>query len=174
MLPKLLVSITSFNTLIYIVFGVLTYYALGDEVASLATLNLPKDSFEGKAIPMVSVLIGLVTFPLQAFVIFQTYEPKLSWSTGYMVRKWQKNAARSFVLFFTVGITWLGGNELQNFLALVGGVCCASLALIFPSRLHMQICKPTGAYRLLDCFILLAGIAILILSTTQAFASWKA
>lgn len=171
--PKLLVGITSFNTLMYIVFGCLTYLAFGAEVGSLATLNLPKGSAVGRVIPMLSVTIGLASFPLQAFVIYQTYEPKFKWSSKALTRKWQKNALRTLGLIFTFTVTWLGGEQLQNFLALVGGVCCASLALIFPSVLHIAICKPQGPSLWLDKFILLSGVCILILSTSEAIASWK-
>lgn len=172
-MPKLLVSITAFNTLVYLAFGSLTYIAFGTEVGSLATLNLPRGSLEGRAIPLVSVLIGLTSYPLQAFVIHQTYEVKVSWSNDNIVRKWQKNFTRSLLLLFTIGTTWIGGDQLQNFLALVGGFCCASLALIFPSILHILICKPRGIGLYTDAAITFAGIAILILSCSQAFASWK-
>lgn len=171
--PKLLVSITSFNTLVYVMFGCLTYLAFGTEVGSLATLNLPKGSFAGRVIPMISVLIGLVTFPLQAFVIYQTYEPKVLWSSTDFKRKWEKNVVRMLVLLFIVTVTWLGGDQLQNFLALVGGFCCASLALIFPSLLHIVICKPKGFGLCVDRMIFISGVCILILSTCQAIASWK-
>merc|ERR1712048_1319922 len=68
-MPKLLVSITSITTLVYISFGCLTYWVLGTEVASMVSLNLPKGSFVGRAIPMTSVIIGLASIPLQAFVV---------------------------------------------------------------------------------------------------------
>merc|ERR1719223_1253156 len=58
-MPKLLISITSFNTLLYICFGCIGYLAFGTDTGDLATLNLPKGSFAGKAIPGVSVLIGI-------------------------------------------------------------------------------------------------------------------
>jgi len=170
--PKLLVSITFFNTCMYVAFGMLAYAAFGEEVASLASLNLPRGSVAGRAIPMISVLIGLVSFPLQAFVIFQTYEPKLSWSSSYRARKWQKNAGRALILLVTFTATWLGGDQLQNFLGLVGGFCCASLALIFPSLLHLAICRPAGLGYVSDVAILICGGAILSLSTVQSLASW--
>jgi proton-coupled amino acid transporter len=172
-MPKLLIGITAMNTLMYIAFGILTYYAFGSDTQSLASLNLPRQSFEGKAIPVTSIIIGLMSFPLQAFVIYQTYEPKITWSSNYHVRKWQKNAVRLGVLLFTITVTWLGGNQLQNFLALVGGFCCGSLALIFPSILHLKICKPTGIDLVCDYFILVSGCVILLLSTEQAFADWQ-
>merc|ERR1712032_287288 len=109
-MPKLLTSITAFNTLIYISFGCLTYLALGSEVASLASLNLPKGSPEGQMVPGVCLLIGLVSLPLQAFVIFQNYERKLNWSTSNLKRKWQKNIGRSLLLLFAFTVTWLGGD----------------------------------------------------------------
>jgi len=172
-MPKLLTWITAFNTIVYIAFGCLAYVAFGDEVGNLATLNLPKGSAEGRMIPLVSAIIGLASFPLQAFVIFQTYEPKISWSSNYLKRKWQKNATRSFLLVFTFLTVQLGGDKLQNFLALVGGFCCASLALIFPSALHIRICSSTGFDLVADVFTLIAGICILLLSTVQAIISWK-
>jgi len=171
--PTLLVSITAVNTLVYIVFGCLTYAALGDGVASMVSLNLRQGSYEGQLIPATSVIIGLVSFPLQAFVVFQTYEPRITWAGTDTAKMWKKNVGRAGVLLFTVGTTWLGGDQLQNFLALVGGVCCASLALIFPSMLNLTICKPCGVWWVVDVVILIAGIAVLILSTIQAFASWQ-
>mmetsp|Transcript_21546 Transcript_21546/g.38622 ORF Transcript_21546/g.38622 Transcript_21546/m.38622 type:complete len:126 (+) Transcript_21546:2-379(+) len=124
-------------------------------------------------IPLVSAIIGLASFPLQAFVIFQTYEPKVAWSSSYLTRKWQKNAGRSFMLIFTFLTVQVGGDKLQNFLALVGGFCCASLALIFPSVLHLRICSPTGWSRRADIFTCAAGSSILVMSTVQALASWR-
>merc|ERR1712043_65754 len=56
-------------------------------------------------------------------------------------------------------VTWLGGDQLQNFLALVGGFCCASLALIFPAMLNIAICKPRGFGLWLDGMIFLSGIS---------------
>eukprot|EP00930_Biecheleria_cincta_P102688 TRINITY_DN9448_c0_g1_i1.p1 TRINITY_DN9448_c0_g1~~TRINITY_DN9448_c0_g1_i1.p1 ORF type:complete len:502 (-),score=50.34 TRINITY_DN9448_c0_g1_i1:124-1629(-) len=172
-MPKLLSGITAFITLVYIAFGCLTYLAFGTEVASLATLNLPEGSAEAQAIPGISVIIGLASFPLQCFVIFQTYEPRLGWSTSYLKRKWQKNVTRSFVLLITFLAVQLGGDELDNFLALVGGFCCASLALIFPSALHLVICSPTGISWWADVLTFIIGLSILILSTTQALTTWK-
>merc|ERR1711870_113955 len=124
----------------------------------MATLNLPPGSFEGKMIPVISMLIGLASFPLQAFVIYQTYEPKFQWSSKHLVRKWSKNAMRSLVLLFIFTVTWLGGDQLQNFLALVGGFCCASLALIFPAMLNVVICKPQGFGLCFDWMIFACGI----------------
>eukprot|EP00928_Gymnodinium_smaydae_P008894 TRINITY_DN1327_c0_g1_i1.p1 TRINITY_DN1327_c0_g1~~TRINITY_DN1327_c0_g1_i1.p1 ORF type:complete len:540 (+),score=73.06 TRINITY_DN1327_c0_g1_i1:78-1697(+) len=173
MMPKLLIGITAITTVMYCMFGWITYLAFGDEVASLASLNLPKGSFEGRAIPMISSLIGIASIPLQAFVIFQTYEPKVSWSSKYLVRKWQKNAGRSFLLLLSFVVTYLGGDSLQNFLALVGGFCCASLALIFPSALHISICQPRGPGFWLDAAIFCCGCGILVLSTTFALLNWK-
>lgn len=171
-MPKLLVGITSITTITYITFGMLAYTTLGTHVASMVSLNLSRDTFVGKAIPMTSVVIGLASIPLQAFVVFQTYEPKLTWSQTRLVRTWQKNIARSSFLMFSVFMTWLGGDQLQNFLALVGGVCCASLALIFPSILYIYICKPRGLALVLDWFIFCFGVFILCLSTYQALESW--
>jgi len=172
-MPKLLVSITALITLLYIAFGCLTYLAFGTEVQSMATLNLPRGSPEGRAVPCMSILIGLVSFPLQAFVVFQTYEVKLRWSDTYLVRKWQKNAMRSLVLLLIVTLTWMGGDKLQNFLGLVGGVCCASLGLIFPSVLNVLICKPGPVGLCMDAVIVISGVCILVMSTVQAFVSWK-
>merc|ERR1712217_567636 len=126
----------------------------------MATLNLPPTSFRGKTLPSLYALVGIATNPINFFIIFQMYESRVSWSADPRIRAWQQNVLRILSLVAVMTLTWLGGEKLQNFLALVGGFGCATLALILPTALHVAICKPTGRVKVFDCTIFLVGVVI--------------
>merc|ERR1719362_2046966 len=98
-MPKLLVYCTLGVITLYIGFGLLFYGAFGSDVKDLATLNLPEHSFSGNLFPFLFSLVGVVTMPINCFIISQSYEPLCSWPQRYLVRKWTKNIVRLFVLF---------------------------------------------------------------------------
>jgi len=173
MVPKLIVVITLFINIVYTLFGCLFYAALGDSTKDLATLNLPQGSFWGTLLPGSFALVGIFTTPVIFYVVWGMYEPYCPWSARGWLSKLQKNAVRSLVVLAVFAVTWLGGQQLQNLLALVGGLCCATLALIVPSVLHVLICKPGRLLLAQDVCIFIAGLFILVLSSAQAIASWK-
>lgn len=171
--PRLVVGSTLLVTALYAGLGCLFYLAFGGDTKDMATLNLPRGSFWGVALPSAFALVGLFTAPLNVFVICQMYERRLSWSPRPTVRKWQKNGVRALLCLMMFSLTWLGGEKLQNFLALVGGLGCSTLALILPPMLHTIICKPGVCMRMINAFVSLIGICVLVLSTYQAIVSWK-
>merc|ERR1712150_71610 len=126
-------------------------------------------------LPGLFALAGCMTIPLPMCVCFQTYEARLThiWSPDKLMRKWQKNGVRTLVLVFAVASVWLGGQRVMNYVALVGAVCCATLALIIPPALHVRICKPCGLAFTSDVVIGVVGVLILCVSTEQVLASWK-
>lgn len=172
-MPKLLVAVTASVLALYIAFGFLFYSAFGEATADLATLNIPSDSLAGTAVPLLFSLVGMVTMPLNCMVIFQTYEPQCAWSQNALVRKWSKNAARIFICLSCYALTWLGGEELQNFLALVGGLLGCNLALNVPALLHLVVCKPSGWRKAVDLVTFTIGTLIMVVSTYQSLATWK-
>mmetsp|Transcript_8429 Transcript_8429/g.21611 ORF Transcript_8429/g.21611 Transcript_8429/m.21611 type:complete len:514 (-) Transcript_8429:131-1672(-) len=172
-MPRLLVGVTAAIMTVYILFGVLFYCAFGDATAELATLNLQKNSVAGNIIPVMFSFVGVASMPLNLFSIYQSYEPLFVWSESYRVRKCKKNVVRIAFAMATYGITWLGGQQLQNFLALVGGLLGANLSLAIPSAMHLAICKPTGLARMWDLVCMVAAIVIMACSTYQALATWK-
>jgi len=173
MVPALLTLVSFVITVIFTLFGLLFYMAFGDEVASLATLNLPPHSWTGSTFPLLFVIAGLATIPLDFIIIFQMYEPQIAWSKSSLIRTWQKNASRVGVLFMTMLITDCGGQNLQNWLGLIGGICCATLALMLPAAMDIAICKPSRLWLMIDIVTFVVGTFVMIASTEQALTSWK-
>jgi len=172
MVPAI-ITLTSFAaTVLFVLFGLLFYMAFGDDVASLATLNLPLDSWAGSTFPSLFVISGVFTLPLDLLLIFQMYEPQIAWSKSSLIRKWQTNASRVAVLFLTMLITDFGGQSLQHWLGVIGGVCCATIALMLPAALNIAICKPNKLWLVIDVVTFAAGTFVMIVSTEQALASW--
>uniref|UniRef100_A0A7S0AEM5 Amino acid transporter transmembrane domain-containing protein n=1 Tax=Pyrodinium bahamense TaxID=73915 RepID=A0A7S0AEM5_9DINO len=172
MVPTLLIGVTAAVLVLYLAFGFLFYSAFGKNTADLATLNIPHGSPGGVVFPLLFSIVGVVTMPLNLFVIFQNYELRYSWSQTYLVRKWKKNVVRILVCITTYVVTWAGGEQLQNFLALVGGLLGCNLALCVPAMLHLAICRPRGCARVLDIATFIVGLTIMIVSTYQSFATW--
>lgn len=173
MMPKLLIIITFVVVLLYIAFGFLFYAAFGEDTEEMATLNLPIGSFAGKLFPLFFALVGVATNPINILSLAQLYEPAVSWSDKVLVRKWQKNFCRLIVTIIAYTLTWLGGDQLQNFLALVGGLLGANLSLVVPCLLHLFICKPVGFSRIVDYVTIVFGAVMMVVSTYQTIVAWK-
>lgn len=64
----------------------------------------------------------LLSTPLQLFPAIRIMENGLfskSGKTDYKI-KWEKNFFRFIIVFFCVGISWLGARDLDKFVAFVG------------------------------------------------------
>merc|ERR1712232_752134 len=145
-------------------FGSLIYAAFGAKTENISTLNLPHNSIFRQIVPPLVTAVCILSIPLNPWIMYQMYEPYISWSVWPRVRKWQKNMSRTIVMILMVLLTWLGGDQLQNFLALVGGYGCSNLAIIVPSLLHIRICKPTGIVLAAD--LAAVGIGIMIMAAS--------
>jgi len=172
-MPKILVGVTLPVVLLYISFGFIFYLAFGSQTAPLATLNLPHASLAGYVIPSFFALVGVVTMPINFFIVFLSYEPLFIWSRNPLARKWSKNVVRLLIVLVTYFVTWLGGAQLQNFLALVGGVFGVNLSLMVPSCLHLSICKPKGIARVGDLVTVGVSVLMIFCSLYQSVATWK-
>merc|ERR1711862_382862 len=106
-------------------------------------------------IPPFYAIACLFTTPVLFFPIAQVLEPHIfpahSWDNAagksVVSRKQSKNVFRAVLMLVSACIAAVGGKQLQNFLALIGGLCCGPLAIIFPAALHLKICKPNAAGR---------------------------
>lgn len=171
--PKIVVGITFVVLMMYIIFGCVFYMAFGDGTAVLALLNLPEGSLAGVVFPILFSIVGMVTQPINFFMLFQAYESQTAWPENKTVRKWAKNVLRAIIVAWLYLITWLGGEQLQNFLGLVGGLFGTTVALTLPTIIHTATCRPTGLSRAWDYLSLIFSISITITASGQAIASWK-
>jgi hypothetical protein len=49
--------------------------------------------------------------------------------------------------------------------------CCAPLAFIFPSWMHMKLCNPTGIQLYFDWFLFVFGLGAWVVATWASLAS---
>mmetsp|Transcript_136953 Transcript_136953/g.266433 ORF Transcript_136953/g.266433 Transcript_136953/m.266433 type:complete len:422 (-) Transcript_136953:120-1385(-) len=171
--PRMLVSITLSIAVLYTAFGLVFYCAFGEETEILATLNLPMGTAAGVFFPLCFAMVGAVTTPVIFFMIFQTYEPAVAWWSGHPhIKRQQVKAVRLLVVFAAYFLTWLGGQRLQSFLALVGGLLGANLSITVPAVLHLLICQPQGFERVWDVCTAIIGVFIMSVTTYQAVLTW--
>jgi solute carrier family 36 (proton-coupled amino acid transporter) len=88
--------------------------------------------------------------------------------------KWRRNAYRAGIVFVTLLVAYVGSEQLDNFVSLIGCFCCTPLAFIYPSLFHLRIVKGASLFsKAVDVAVLLFGVGILVFSTYEAIAGWS-
>lgn len=106
--------------------GALGYIAFGQDVQTVALLNLPEGVFGG-TVQLGYALAVHLTNPLALFPTIRIVEHGLFGErTGKHSPsiKWQKNALRCSIVIVCVVIAWIGANDLDKFISLIGSICC--------------------------------------------------
>eukprot|EP00928_Gymnodinium_smaydae_P099859 TRINITY_DN9650_c0_g1_i1.p1 TRINITY_DN9650_c0_g1~~TRINITY_DN9650_c0_g1_i1.p1 ORF type:complete len:480 (-),score=51.42 TRINITY_DN9650_c0_g1_i1:415-1854(-) len=136
---SILVTVLITLTVVFITFGCLWYSVFGDSVADIASLNLAPESVGSKVISPLYAFACLLTTPVLFFPVAQELETRLFplelWRSPFS-RKWAKNVFRAILMFLSAVVAAVGGKSMQNFLALIGGLCCGPLAIILPAAIH--------------------------------------
>lgn len=135
--PKVLGLVMIIISVIFISMGALSYAAYGSKTETVVILNLPQDDKLVNGVQFLYSVAILLSTPLQIFPAIRITENELFTRSGkynpYI--KWQKNIFRFFVVMLCAGIAWLGANDLDKFVALVGSFACVPLVYIYPVRL---------------------------------------
>eukprot|EP00927_Polykrikos_kofoidii_P083697 TRINITY_DN8636_c0_g1_i7.p1 TRINITY_DN8636_c0_g1~~TRINITY_DN8636_c0_g1_i7.p1 ORF type:complete len:521 (+),score=52.88 TRINITY_DN8636_c0_g1_i7:51-1613(+) len=169
---KILRVVSGSIMVFYAFFGFVFYSAFGADTAPVATENIPVDSIFRLLLPGAMVFVAMCTNPLNFFVLIGVYEKHIPGLKHSSWRKVYENICRVLLIVVLAALTWLGGNQLQNILGLVGGICCSMLALILPACIHIIVAKPKPLPFILDVFSGLLGCIIMVSSTTQAIMTW--
>lgn len=106
--------------------GSLGYLAFGTDVNTVALLNLPDGAF-GSTVQLGYALAVHLTNPLCLFPTVRIVEHALFGErTGKnnLNIKWQKNCLRFAIVVVCGLIAWLGANDLDKFISLIGSICC--------------------------------------------------
>ncbi|XP_042508820.1 amino acid transporter AVT3C-like [Macadamia integrifolia] len=147
-----------FISLMYILFGVLGYFAFGDETKDIITTNL------GYGLLSNLVQLGLCinlyfTFPLMMNPVYEVFERRF-FEGRYCV--WQR-----WLVVLLVSLVALSIPNFADFLSLVGSSVCVLLGFVLPSLFHLIVFKEERGYRglLLDAVILIVGLIIAISGT---------
>lgn len=160
-------------TFVFVSVGALLYAACGSQVETVILLNLPNSGLTNVIQLLYSIAIMLST-PLQLFPAIRILENALFVRSGKFSRKvkWQKNVFRFFVVFLIGIVAYIGADDLDKFVALIGSVACVPLVYIYPPLLHMQI-KPKFSFQYcIDVLIVIIGAAIMAYTSTMTVLSW--
>ena len=121
----------SFYICVLCTMGALAYATFGAATDPFVTGSLPQSSPVTLTIEGLYCIALLSTFPLQAFPITRIIErwcfKKMNSGPVTLARKWLKNLARAVVVLCITAVSIFGGTSLDNFIALVGAVCCVPL-----------------------------------------------
>eukprot|EP00928_Gymnodinium_smaydae_P028507 TRINITY_DN21723_c0_g1_i1.p1 TRINITY_DN21723_c0_g1~~TRINITY_DN21723_c0_g1_i1.p1 ORF type:complete len:609 (+),score=20.45 TRINITY_DN21723_c0_g1_i1:151-1977(+) len=154
----------------YMFFATVVYEAYAANTQMNVLLNLESGVF--KAIVQVLFCFNLLnSYPLTMCPATSILEGQLIRGSGRrsLLVKLKKNMLRSCAVVLTALVACFCAAELNNFVALVGGVCCMPLAVIVPALMHAKL---VGGTRLIDCALVLVGVALMVLSTYMAISTW--
>ncbi|KAJ8764046.1 hypothetical protein K2173_004937 [Erythroxylum novogranatense] len=155
---KVLALCMTFIALLYGGFGLLGYFAFGDDTKDIITTNL------GAGILSTLVQIGLCvnlffTFPLMMNPVYEVIERRC-WGSRYSL--WLR-----WVAVLGVSLIALLVPNFADFLALVGSSVCSALGFVLPALFHLIAFKQEQGWRgfVLDSAIIAFGFTIAVSGT---------
>lgn len=170
---KVLAGVMVAVTLVFVSVGSLLYAVCGSKVETVILLNLPNSALTSTIQLLYSIAIMLST-PLQLFPAIRILENALFVRSGKFSRKvkWEKNVFRFFMVFCIGLVAYVGADDLDKFVALIGSVACVPLVYIFPPLLHMQIEPRFSTMYVLDLLVVVFGALIMAYTSTSTVLSW--
>ncbi|TKA50678.1 hypothetical protein B0A49_12061, partial [Cryomyces minteri] len=116
----------------------------------------------------------LLSTPLQFFPAIDISSQQLFSKTGkynpYI--KWKKNIYRFFMVFFCAFVAWIGANDLDKFVALVGSFACVPLVYIYPPLLHYRAVQQPTWRKVTDVVLCIFGFIVMGYTTALTVISW--
>lgn len=132
--PAVLGIVMIIITVVFISMGALSYAAYGSKTETVVILNLPQDDKLVNGVQFLYSLAILLSTPLQIFPAIKITENELFTRSGkynpYI--KWQKNLFRFFFVFLCAFVAWVGSDDLDKFVSIVGSFACVPLVYIYP------------------------------------------
>ncbi|KAI9281965.1 transmembrane amino acid transporter protein-domain-containing protein [Sporodiniella umbellata] len=154
--------------------GSLGYIAFGDQVHTIALLNLPHGNLPsfiqlgyGVAVLLSNVLTLFPTIRIIEHALFGDLTGKHS-----LFIKWQKNTLRFAIVIIGTLIAWLGANDLDKFISIIGSVCCCPLSLIFPPLFHLRLPNTNGTSRWIDMILVAFGTSVMLFTFYNTTKQW--
>lgn len=172
--PKVMFSTMIIMSVIFITMGAVSYAAYGSKTETVVLLNLPQDNKFVNGVQLLYSLAILLSTPLQIFPAIKITENALFTKSGkynpYI--KWQKNLFRFFMVFLCAAIAWVGSDNLDKFVALVGNFACIPLTFIYPPLLHYKAVATTRSRRISDIVLCVFGFIAMGYATSLTVISW--
>jgi solute carrier family 36 (proton-coupled amino acid transporter) len=132
--PGVLGLVMIIITIVFTSMGALSYAAYGSKTKTVVILNMPQDSKFVNAVQFIYSLAILMSTPLQFFPAIEITSKAIFKKSGrnHPYIKWKKNVYRFFMVVFCALIAWIGADDLDKFVALVGSFACIPLVYIYP------------------------------------------
>ncbi|KAF2669610.1 hypothetical protein BT63DRAFT_372711 [Microthyrium microscopicum] len=174
--PPVLGFVMIIITIIFTSMGALSYAAFGSKTKTVVILNMPQDNKFVNAVQFIYSLAILLSTPLQffpaieitsKFIFKRARSGRVSQKT-----KWIKNVYRFFMVVLCALIAWIGADDLDKFVALVGSFACIPLVYIYPPMLHYRAVSKTWQQRLADIVLIIFGIVGMVYTTSLTVKSW--
>jgi proton-coupled amino acid transporter len=132
--PGVLALVMIVITIVFTSMGALSYAAYGSKTKTVVILNMPQDSKFVNGVQFIYSLAILLSTPLQFFPAIEITSKAIFTKTGkdnpYI--KWKKNIFRFLMVMFCALVAWIGADDLDKFVALVGSFACIPLVYIYP------------------------------------------
>ena len=116
-------------TVVFTSMGALSYAAFGSKTKTVVLLNMPQDNKFVNAVQFIYSLAILLSTPLQFFPAIEITSQAVFTKTGKNNPrvKWKKNIFRFFMVVICATIAWIGADDLDKFVSLVGSFACIPL-----------------------------------------------
>ena len=132
--PKVLATVMVIMSVIFISMGALSYAAYGSNTKTVIILNMPQDDKLVNVVQLLYSLAIMLSIPLQIYPAIEITSQQLFSRTGKYNPwiKWKKNLFRFFMVVLCAGVAWVGADDLDKFVSLVGSFACIPLVYVYP------------------------------------------
>lgn len=143
--PTVLASVMVIVAVCMISIGTLSYAAFGSHTKTVILSNMGQDNKFVNGVQFIYSVAILLSTPLQIYPAIEITSQQLFSRTGKYNPwiKWKKNVFRFFMVMLCAMIAWLGANDLDKFVSIVGSFACIPLVYIYPVSIHPPVpsCK---------------------------------
>ncbi|KAF2750013.1 hypothetical protein M011DRAFT_397519 [Sporormia fimetaria CBS 119925] len=172
--PSVLAFVMVIITVVFVSMGALSYAAFGSKTKTVVILNMPQDNKFVNGVQFIYSLAILLSTPLQIYPAIEITSQQLFSKTGkynpYI--KWKKNFFRFFMVLVCALLAWVGANDLDKFVSIVGSFACIPLVYIYPPMLHYKAVATTTRARVLDVLLCILGFVGMAYTTALTMSSW--
>jgi proton-coupled amino acid transporter len=103
--------------------------------------NMRQDNKLVNGVQFIYSVAILLSTPLQIYPAIEITSQQLFSRTGKYNPwiKWKKNVFRFFMVMLCAMIAWLGANDLDKFVSIVGSFACIPLVYIYPVSTNRSV-----------------------------------
>lgn len=173
-LPSILLICMFIMGGIFISMGAMSYAAFGSETQTVIIKNMAQDNKFVNGVQFMYSLAILLSIPMQIFPVITILEKGLFAKSGKHSKniKWSKNIFRFGVVMLCALIAWVGANDLDKFVALVGSFACIPLVYIYPALIHRRAVPGSWLTSTIDTLICIFGFVLMAYTSALTAISW--